>query len=76
MTPLEQFGRWCLDELRSSDGCEIDGGAAQDKALELGLIGYVTVAEPCGDNCHCAEYYGEFPAECMRETPLAKGNER
>jgi hypothetical protein len=53
-------------------GGDIDGCAGQDKALDLGLLGFVTVTEPCGELCQCAEYYDEFPAECMRATPLAK----
>ena len=72
MTPLEKFGSWCLIEMRSEGGGDIDGGSAQDKALELGLLGWVTVLEACGENCRCVEYYGEFPAECLRATPLAK----
>lgn len=76
MTQLEQFARWCLIEMRTDGGGDIDGGAAQDKALELGLLGYVTVAEPCGGECWCAEYYGEFPAQCLRYTPLAKVEEQ
>jgi len=76
MTPLERFGQWALLELRQDGGGDIDGGAGQDKMLELGLIGYVTVAEPCGENCRCAEYYDEFPAECLRATPLAKLEEK
>lgn len=72
MTPLEKFGQWCLLEMRDDGGTDIDGGSAQEKALELGLLGCVTVAEACGDECRCAEYYDEFPAECLRATPLAK----
>lgn len=75
MTPLERFGRWCILEMRTDGGGDIDGGAAQDKALELGLLGFVTVTEPCGDDCRCAEYYDEFPAECLLASPLAKLNE-
>lgn len=76
MTPLEKFGRWCLTEMSGDGGHDIACEAAQDKAIELGLIGYVDVAEPCGDECHCAEYHGQFPAECLRETPLANGESR
>lgn len=74
MTPLEKFGRWCLDEMRGEHIGDIDGGAAQDKAIEFGLLGFVTVDEPCGEYCSCAEYYlDEWPVDCLRETPLAKG---
>lgn len=74
MTPLEKFGRWCLLEMRQEVGGDIDGGSAQTKALELGLLGYVTVEEPCGEHCRCADYYApdEWPAECLRLSPLAK----
>ena len=77
MTPLEQFGRWCLTEMRQDGGGDIDGGVAQDKAIELGLLSHVRVAEPCGENCWCTEYYSsdEWPVECLRETPLAKLDE-
>jgi len=76
MTPLEKFGQWCLLEMRSDGGGDLDGGAAQDKAQELGLLGFVTVTEPCGEECRCAEYYAEWPAECLRATPLAKLEEQ
>jgi hypothetical protein len=61
----EEFGRWCLEELRSDIGSNLDGGAAQDKAEELGLLERITVHEPCCDECNCA-MYGEFPQECLR----------
>jgi hypothetical protein len=72
--PLEKFGRWVLSESRYPEAGDVDGGAIQDKAIELGLLGYVTVAEPCGEHCACAEYFSadEWPCECLRETPLAK----
>ena len=65
--PLAKFGAWCLGEMDRDGGGDIDGGAAQDKALELGVLERVTVTEPCGEDCYCAEFYGEFPAECIRE---------
>lgn len=63
---LLAFGTWCLQEMRIDDGNDIDGGAAQDKAKELGLLVDVTVTERCGEQCYCAEYYGDFPATCLR----------
>ena len=66
MTALEEFGKWCLKELRGENiGNDLDGGAAQDKAEELGLLIRVTVTEPCGDRCFCADY-DDFPTECLR----------
>jgi len=67
MNKWEEFGRWCLKQLRDDIGTDLDGGAAQDKALELGLIEYVHVTEPCGEHCMCVEY-GDFPQECLRMT--------
>lgn len=65
---LADFGRWCLAQLREDAiGCDLDGGDAQDQAVKLGLLVEVTVDAPCGDTCHCAEYYGEFPVQCLRE---------
>lgn len=62
----EEFGYWCLTELRGDNlGSDLDGGSAQDKAEELGLLIRVSVTEPCGDQCVCAEY-GDFPQECLR----------
>lgn len=67
MTPLEQFGRWCLNQMRDPAPGDIDGGAAQDEAERLGLLVRVAVREPCGENCVCAEYYGDPPWDCLRE---------
>jgi hypothetical protein len=67
MNAWEEFGRWCLTELRGNIGADLDGGDAQDKAIALGILGYVTVTEPCSEEyCHCAEYYDEFPVQCLR----------
>lgn len=65
MNNWEAFGHWCLNELRENIGDDLDGGAAQDKAEELGLLIRVQVTESCGDRCVCAEY-GDFPQECLR----------
>ena len=62
---LESFGRWCLDQVHEQ--ADIDGWLVQVEAKRLGLLVYVTVTEPCGENCSCAEYSREFPAECLRE---------
>ncbi len=64
MTPLEQFGLACLKESRS-ELADLDGGWLQDKAEELGLLVWVPVTEPCGENCRCED----FPTECLRYSP-------
>jgi hypothetical protein len=74
LLPLARFGRYCLDEARGELG-DIDGGSAQDKARDLGLLAEVTVDKPCSeDDCVCAEYYAtdEWPVQCLRETDAAK----
>ena len=70
---LAQLGVWCLDESRQNDCSDIDGGSLQDKAIELGLLAYVDVAEPCNEACHCLEYEGSdgFPTRCLRYTDRA-----
>ena len=71
---LADFGLWCLRESRDRyGGGDVDGGAIQDKAEAMGLLVSVTVTEPCGDNCNCVEYFGEFPARCLREADWLKG---
>ena len=64
---LAEFGRWCLGEMRYPAPGDIDGGAAQDQAEALGLLERVTVEEPCGEDCSCAEFHGDPPWECLRE---------
>lgn len=64
MTPLEKFGLACLREHRC-EIADIDGGWAQDKATELGLLVNVRVTEPCGEGCRCVEY-DDFPQDCLR----------
>ena len=70
---LAQLGRWCLTESLGNDCSDIDGGSLQEKAIELGLLAYVTVTEPCGEDCACMDYYAsdEWPHECLRETSAA-----
>ncbi len=70
MTPIEKrlivFAQWVISELREHLGSDLDGGDAQDKLEELGLLVRVPVDAPCGEYCHCAEYDDEFPTECLR----------
>lgn len=62
---LIAFARWAIEEHRSELG-DLDGGSIQDKLEDMGLLVRVEVKEPCGEHCWCAEYYKEFPAECLR----------
>lgn len=56
-----------------------DGGTLEEWAEECGLLERVTIAERCGEDCSCAEYYGYdgFPVQCLRPTkalsPVAGG---
>ena len=69
---LAQFGEWVLEELRGENiGNDLDGGSAQDKAEELGLLVRVPVTGSCGERCECAEY-GDFPQMCLRHAAALK----
>jgi hypothetical protein len=61
----KQFALAVLMESREHLGSDIDGGWLQDKAEEFGLLKRVTVTEPCGEICSCAEY-DDFPQECLQ----------
>ena len=65
LTKLKAFALWALDGYRDGDIGDIDGGALQDKAEELGLLVAVTVTEPCCDNCNCMSW-DDFPQTCYR----------
>lgn len=69
MTEIENkliaFARWAIEEHRAELG-DLDGGSIQDKLEDLGLLQRVEVTEPCGEQCRCIDYHGEFPAECLR----------
>jgi len=67
---LTDFALWCIEELRGDNiGSDINGGDAQDKLVELGLLKEFAVEEPCvEEGCACAEY-GDFPQECLRDSP-------
>jgi hypothetical protein len=63
---LVAFARWAIAAHRE-DSCDLDGGAIQDQLEVLGLMERVRVNEPCGEQCACAEYWGDdFPVECLR----------
>lgn len=73
MTPIEskliEFARWVIREHRSELG-DLDGASIQDELIDLKLLVDVPVTEPCGEQCRCGEYFGEFPTTCLR---LAEG---
>jgi hypothetical protein len=61
---LSAFGAWAAEQFRDELG-DVDGGSAQDAMERLGVLVPVTVTEPCGDECRCAEY-GDWPMQCYR----------
>ncbi len=67
--PLAKLGAWALDTSREHMS-DVDGGDIQDQALGLGILEEVTMEAPCSEYCVCAEYYDEFPAQCMRYTKV------
>lgn len=67
---LAEFGRWALLHHRDNDCADIDGGTLQDQAIAFGLLEYVTVDSPCGENCVCVDYADSWPTQCLR---LSKG---
>jgi len=76
---VAKFAAWIIRELRDELG-DIDGGTAQDKMLDLGMLKNEQVTEPCGESCRCVEY-GEFPHDCLRleddvQTMLAARSEK
>lgn len=42
---------------------DLDGGAAEDEMMRLGVLEVRTVTEPCGECCKCVGVV-EFPATC------------
>lgn len=44
---------------------DIDGATLQDEAIRAGLLEWVEVAAPCGDDCACAEAE-LLPGMCAR----------
>ena len=61
---LRAFARAVMDPWPEG---ELDGGDLQDIAEKYGLLKQETVTEPCGENCWCENYYGEFPAVCYKK---------
>ena len=71
--PLARYGLAIIEAHREDCG-DISGDTLQDEAERCGLLTHVTVTEPCGDECRCAEYYAgdEWPVECLRYSPAAR----
>lgn len=59
------FAAEVINEHRAELG-DIDGGWMQDRLEALGILTYVTVNEPCGEDCRCVEYANTFPTRCLR----------
>lgn len=64
----EAFGRAILAERDGWDGFDL-----QDLGVEHGVLIAISVTEPCGDGCVCAEYADEWPTTCYR-VPEAPGD--
>jgi hypothetical protein len=84
LAKLRAFAEWCMLE-GCWKGMDIDGGDAQDKAIELGLVEPVTVDGPCGverwsvvgpetRSCACAEWADEWPVTCYRLSRIVTGS--
>ena len=66
---LQGFAQDVMNCLPDGD---IDGCDLQDMAVKHGLLEPVMMDKPCGEICHCAEFYSEdeWPVECYRNTEL------
>ena len=53
----------------------VEGWDLEAMALKHGLLTPVTVTEPCGENCACAEYGEGFPMTCNKRTSVLTGKE-
>jgi|GEM_PF-5343863 hypothetical protein len=64
---LVSFARWAITS-SSFAGSDLCGGQVQEVAHKLGLLEEISVSEPCGESCGCAEV-GDWPATCYRFAP-------
>jgi len=55
MMKLAEFAQWVIVN-GSFEGCDIDGGSLQDKAIEYGIL----VQVPYDPEKHGRQYYGEL----------------
>lgn len=67
---LAQLGAWCLECHRENECSDIDGADIEKMAIEYGLMQWVEVEKPCGEDgaCWCLSYHGDggFPVDCLR----------
>lgn len=77
MTDLEQLRAFAQDILDFWPDGNADGDDVQSLAVKHGLLRPVSMPEPCGESCYCAEFYSpdEWPVNCFRKTPLVTGEE-
>lgn len=61
--------RFAARVMKSWPEGDVDGGDLQRIANECGLLHPVTVTEPCGEICGCADLV-DFPCNCYWPTPL------
>ena len=74
MTDLEKlraFAQFVLEDWPESG--PKDDFDIQDKAIEIGLLEGHEATEPCGENCWCEEYHGDFPVTCYQRTKVLMG---
>jgi hypothetical protein len=64
---LKRFAERVLDAANYGD---LDGGDLQEIAVECGVLREITVTEPCGEDCGCAEFHTTGPWTCYRRVPL------
>jgi hypothetical protein len=55
MEKLAHFALWAIDLHRDNDCADIDGGAIQEKLVELGVLVERTQTQCCGDHCACMD---------------------
>lgn len=73
MSETEKLRAFAQQVMTCWPGGDVDGGFLQDAAEACGLIELKTMDKPCGENCQCAEYGGDFPTTCYRKTRLLTG---
>jgi hypothetical protein len=69
LAALRAFAQAVMAEWPDSN--EYEG--IQELAAKHGLLVPVMMAAPCGPDCACEEYHGEFPVECYRKTDRLLG---
>ena len=74
---LEKFAIRLFELSGWPEGGDIDGFDFQEAAIECGLLTSEFRYEPCGENCHCAEYHGAMSGgvTCYRKAPFLMSSE-